>query len=177
MSGGRALLPTGRSASRVVLTPSIPAHRQPITLCIDGQAFLGRYVQYPEFLLSLMRYENDQLEDFLMRDPQPWFRSIVAAEIVLQLPFFFVAVYGLVAEKNWIRVPMVIYGSHVATTLVAILGEFLQAPLAEGYFSSEAARWTIIAVYLPYLIVPLLITVVFALDAAPFASGGKVKLG
>lgn len=118
-----------------------------------------------------MRFENEQLEDFLMREPQPWFCSIVAAEIFLQLPFFFVAIYGLVMEKNWIRIPMIIYGSHVATTLIPILGEFLQAPLAEGYFSSEAKRFTITAVYSPYLVVPLLITVYFAIDEKPFREG------
>lgn len=105
--------------------------------------------------------------DFLMAKPPRWFQSIVTIELFLQLPFFFVAVYGFwqggsvsqsasqsvsgaflhhfcvqtpnptgpthrqpnppsnrLTAKNWLRLPCIIYGAHVATTLVPILDAF-----------------------------------------------------
>mgnify|MGYP001807751059 CR=1 FL=1 len=47
-----------------------------------------------------------------------WFVSLVWCETALQLPFFFVAAYAFIKRANWIRVPCIIYGAHVATTMV-----------------------------------------------------------
>jgi hypothetical protein len=80
-----------------------------------------------------------------------------SCEALTQLPFFFVATYALLkreslglfaffcvarsnalidmhlavcatfAGKNWIRVPFIIYGAHVATTVIPMLAEFAAA--------------------------------------------------
>lgn len=93
-----------------------------------------------------------------MRDTPIWFMSFVWAENLVQLPFFFVATYAYLKKANWIRIPAIIYGSHVATTLVAILADIIHgqhnAPLA--------------AIYSPYLVVPVLLTLRMALDPQPF---------
>jgi len=58
-----------------------------------------------------------------MKDPAPWFQSFLAAELFLQLPFFFYAIYCLLKKSNACRIPFIIYGAHVATTLLPIYFE------------------------------------------------------
>lgn len=42
-----------------------------------------------------------------------WFVSLVACEVALQLPFFFVAIYAIIKRRNWFRLPGLVYGvSH-----------------------------------------------------------------
>jgi hypothetical protein len=43
------------------------------------------------------------------------------------------------------------YGASTATTLVPILAELH----AGTHYPNEAARWTLILIYLPYLLLPL----------------------
>ena len=56
-------------------------------------------------------------------------------------------------DCRWIRLPAIIYGSHVATTLIPILYHIMAA--AGPMTVSE--RMYLSAVYVPYLIVPLLL--------------------
>ena len=95
----------------------------PITLFVDAQAFLGQY--YPPSLQQLIVFYVDTFKDTLMAYPPAWFQSFILAELLFQLPFFFVASYALYYRKNWIRIPSIIYGTHVATTVWAILMETL----------------------------------------------------
>ena len=71
-----------------------------------------------------------------------------------------VNLYGC-AEKNlWIRVPALVYAAHVATTLVPIMGHVLFYDFSDGNFpgpSTMKERLTLLAVYSPYLIIPLAI--------------------
>lgn len=89
---------------------------------------------------------------------------MVWCECVLQLPFFFLASYAFIRKLNWIRVPCIIYGAHVATTMVPILGDILFGP------KSGPKKLQLAAVYAPYLVVPLLLTVRMALWEQPFGS-------
>lgn len=38
----------------------------------------------------------------------PWFVALVWGELLLQLPFFFVATYAFIYRKNWIRIPALV---------------------------------------------------------------------
>uniref|UniRef100_A0A6U4K9D7 EXPERA domain-containing protein n=1 Tax=Phaeomonas parva TaxID=124430 RepID=A0A6U4K9D7_9STRA len=150
----------------------------PVTLCIDAQPLLASLgVAYPEALQALLRWHCAANDDFLMRSAPAWFLSLLAVEIVAQLPFFFVALYGLAQRRAWVRAPLIAYGAHVATTLVPILGAFLAAPVGDGdgSFRSEAKRWVLIAIYAPYFLVPMLIAAAMGLDAAPFGPPPKAK--
>jgi hypothetical protein len=86
------------------------------TLCIDGQALapaLG--LTYPAPLVALLQWWVDEAGDVLMAPREqggrpPWFVAIIAAEVALQLPFFFVALYGWWHRRQWLRTPLLIYG-------------------------------------------------------------------
>ena len=86
-------------------------------------------------------------------------------EAIGQLPFFFWASYCLFHRLNIIRLPMVIYGAHVATTVAPILAEFA---MHETLTLPE--KKTLIAFYLPYLLIPIMICWEFALDEEPLST-------
>lgn len=134
----------------------------PITLCIDLQALLPTsFYDHDIFtfvnLASFLSWYTTTFGDHLMRQPPRWFQSFIAGELFLQLPFFFVAVYALWTRKNFIRVPMVAYGAHVATTVVPILAEFV---------ANE--KYVLCCVYAPYLVVPLWLMLYFGVYGKPF---------
>lgn len=100
----------------------------------------------------------------------PWFKALVWSEIVLQLPFFFVAAVAFARGDARIVRPAAAYGFSVATTLLPILAELAASPAIED----GASRRTLLAFYTPYLVLPLAIGV-WALRAAgtdPFSGGG-----
>lgn len=135
----------------------------PITLCIDGQGAFSQL--YPLALRNLVAWYTNLFGDVLMKPPyDSWFSSLIFMEIFLQLPFFFVAIWIIFNfNKNekgeqiqhypgWFQKACLIYGSHVSTTLIPILGTFIS--------SSEMTlnqKYVTIGVYLPYLIFPLLL--------------------
>ncbi|KAJ3054808.1 Transmembrane protein 97 [Rhizophlyctis rosea] len=82
-----------------------------------------------------------------------WFKGIIAfGELPISLPFFFYLIHGLWNDRAQIRIPAIIYSSHVATTLIPILSEiFFAHPEL-----SEDQRRMLVAAYLPYLVIPLL---------------------
>ncbi|CAM9208811.1 unnamed protein product, partial [Phaeothamnion confervicola] len=110
--------------------------------------------------------------DVLMETQPPWFKSLILAELLLQWPFYFVAAYALLMRRNWIRIPCIIYGSHVATTMIPILHEF-----ATTSALSDAERLKLILIYCPYLLVPLLLMTTMALDPRPFGDRGGAAVG
>lgn len=140
----------------------------PITLLIDSQAIFtaGTTSFHPQFAQDLLKWYTTEYNDILMKNPPAWFHSIVCAELFLQLPFFFVAVYAFFLRLNWIRLPCIVYGSHVATTMIPILDAFARAK----ELSSEQ-RTLLCCVYMPYLIVPLLVVMVMCKYEKPFGLG------
>jgi len=153
---------------RVTLLVFFATH-VPATLLIDSQAVLpARYV--PPLARQLLEWHVANTGDPLMaplvasRSPAPWFRALVLGELSLQLPFFFVAVYAFARRRNWIRLPALVYGVHTATTLLPILAE-----LAAATSVTEAQRLTLLAVYLPYFMLPLACAVWMCSCEEPFA--------
>ena len=130
---------------------------------IDGQSLLlGTPVGdalIPPAVRELGAWYAAEFRDHLANPPVAplWFKAITAAEMAVQLPFFFVALYAWATKGNWIRLPLIAYGAHVATTLVPIFAE--QALAVGGSVTLETAqqRATIMALYSPYFFVPLLL--------------------
>ena len=119
---------------------------------IDAQAVLPPGV-VPAFASRALDWFCVTFADPLMCSPEPWFRAIVYVECCLQLPFFFVALYGWLLRREWLRLPLIFYGAHVATTLIPIYGALVDAFIA-GRLQPPQFHF-LAAVYFPYLAVPL----------------------
>lgn len=78
----------------------------------------------------------------------PWFVALVWMEVLVQLPFFVYALAAFSRRAPAVRKPAAAYGISTATTLVPILAELAASAPA-------ATRATLIAFYVPYLVVPL----------------------
>ncbi|XP_029923093.1 sigma intracellular receptor 2 [Myripristis murdjan] len=132
----------------------------PITLFIDLQALLPGHV-YPQSLRDLLKWYAEEFRDPMVLDPPVWFQSFIFCEALFQTPFFPVAAYAfLKGGCKWIRTPAIVYSAHVATTLVPILAHilFYQFPMTPHPGpQSMKQRWTLVSIYAPYLLVPLLL--------------------
>ena len=131
----------------------------PATLFVDAQALLPSWM-FPGFarnmLAAFIAGFNDPLMGGAIRAPQEnlWFLSLVATELVIQLPFFFVALFAFWNRREWIRLPLVAYGGFVSATMVPILSEL--------YFATSLTppqRVALLGMYLPYLLVPAMFVV------------------
>ena len=133
----------------------------PITLLVDGQALLpaALYTWGPRDALS---WYLGWSRDPLMGAPPLWFRAVIAGELTLQVPFFFAALAAFFAARaggagsdiRWLRVPAIAYGAHTATTMIPILAT---CALADAPGLGPRERAVLVAIYLPYLIMPLAI--------------------
>ena len=80
----------------------------------------------------------------------PWFRVLVWGELILQLPFFFLASFAYATGKQWIQKPAIVYGLCVGSTTVPMLAEFALSP------RTDFKRGSLLMFYVPYLVIPLL---------------------
>ena len=139
----------------------------PITLCLDLQGLLKAY--YPSALKELLSWYVKNFNDPLMGGQPVWFKSFIFWEC-FQVPYFAVAANAMINRDNSIRIPSIIYGAHVSTTVSAILSEL--------YFSTavtDEQRTILLGLYLPYFIFPFSILVYFAAYSEPFGPAMKKK--
>jgi len=141
----------------------------PITACLDLQVILGEY--YPESLQQITAWYVQTYHDPLIGEQPIWFKSFIWAEFLFQMPFFFVAAYGLLFRKNWIRIPSIAYGMHVATTVWGILAEFIFSKSI-----TDQEKLTLFAFYVPYLIIPLLLALYMCFTEVPFPGKKQKKV-
>ena len=66
--------------------------------------------------------------DFLVATNPLWFKAIVFGEIVMQLPTCVALTYGFLAKREWVRVPSLLYATHVLTTMVPIMAVLCDDP-------------------------------------------------
>jgi hypothetical protein len=133
----------------------------PITILLDSQAVTNRF--HPYAYQFLVKWYCETFGDFLMREDaeEVWFSTMVMGEVFFQLPFFFVAIKQLnkyaetedASYPEWFRAACLIYGSHVSTTLIPILGTFLTS----GDKMTTLQRCMTVAIYSPYLIFPFML--------------------
>uniref|UniRef100_A0A668UZZ5 EXPERA domain-containing protein n=1 Tax=Oreochromis aureus TaxID=47969 RepID=A0A668UZZ5_OREAU len=116
---------------------------------------------YPQPLKDLLKWYAADFKDPMVLDPPEWFKSFVFCEALLQTPFFPIAAYAfLKGGCKWIRIPAIVYSTHVATTLIPILAHilFYQFPLKPNPGPQTVQeRWLLVSIYAPYLLVPVLL--------------------
>lgn len=138
----------------------------PITLVLDLQVIFGAY--YPADLQAVAEWYVSTYNDQLIGRRPVWLQSFILAEFLFQMPFFFVATYGLLYKRNWLRIPAIIYGVHVATTVWAILAEFIM-----NTDNSFQEKVTLFGFYMPYFVIPVLLAGYMAKHSEPFQKTKK----
>eukprot|EP01039_Chlorochromonas_danica_P010910 gene10910-12125_t len=133
----------------------------PITLLVDLQVIFGEY--YPPNLIAVNDWYIATYNDLIIARKPLWLKSFVWAELLVQMPFFFLATYGLWNRKNWIRIPGIAYGVHVATTVWAILAELLF-----NHENTQEQKQMLFGFYSPYFIIPALLAGYLAVYEHPF---------
>lgn len=71
------------------------------------------------------------------------------------------------AGKSWIRIPVIMYGVHAATTVIPMLAEF-QA-------SDNPQKASLLAMYGAYAAIPMLLALNMAASQVPFPAARKKK--
>ncbi|XP_029468408.1 sigma intracellular receptor 2 isoform X1 [Rhinatrema bivittatum] len=111
-------------------------------------------------LIDLLKWYTLTFKDPLMMQPPPWFLTFVYCEALLQLPFFPVAAYAFYKGGcKWIRIPAIVYSTHVVTSVLTIIVELLFSdfPTFKVGPLRLQERLTLVSVYAPYLLIPLLL--------------------
>ncbi|NXS38922.1 SGMR2 protein, partial [Balaeniceps rex] len=112
-------------------------------------------------LTELLQWYAATFKDPMMLQPPAWFKAFIYCEAFLQMPFFPVAAYAfLKGGCKWIRTPAIIYSTHVATTLFAILAHILFHDFSKSEHvgpQTQHERLILLSIYMPYLLIPLLI--------------------
>lgn len=159
------------SALDTAIVAYIASH-VPITLMFDLQAVLPAD-WFPSALRAAVAHYCEALHDVYMARPPAWFRAMVWAELLLQLPFFLAALHAYRRRARWIRLPAIVYGVHVASFVYVILFALWHEPT----LTTQQCFW-LTGIYAPYLLLPLLIVYRFARSERPFDErpAAKVKL-
>ncbi|CAO3677431.1 unnamed protein product [Umbelopsis vinacea] len=149
----------------------------PISLFLDCQALYPAHL-VPQPLANLNAYYVNTFKDPLISNVHnlPWFKSFVYCEALFQIPFFFWALGGLYHNKPIARAGLLAYGAHVATTVVPSLAEVAFGTTARITMTATE-RYTLIGVYLPYLLIPACMVVdsYFKLSSMLRSSSSKQK--
>uniref|UniRef100_A0A6B2F720 Transmembrane protein 97 n=1 Tax=Bothriechis nubestris TaxID=1766655 RepID=A0A6B2F720_9SAUR len=129
----------------------------PITLLFDLQPLLPGI--YPSALSDMLTWYTTTFKDSLVASPEPWFKCFLCFEAFPQLFFFPVAAYAFwKGNCKWIRTPVIIYTTHVITTVVACLAHILFADFSNAKVPGPQTlqeRLTLSAFYTPFLAISL----------------------
>lgn len=165
----------------------------PITLLLDGQALFPRRY-YPQILRTSLDWYASTFKDELMTlsppstssSPPIWFKSLLAIEIIFQLPFFFLAIYAILhaatpqqqnkSNNNYyllmiqgdgiFRSLCLIYSTSTVTTLIPILASIVTSQLA----TTSSEKGLLLCFYAPYLIFPAWLLIIALCEENVFQS-------
>lgn len=131
----------------------------PISLMFDSQTVLPRWI-FPKPLVDTLDWYTVHLRDPMMAEAPAWYHSFCLCEVFFQFPFFFVATYAFwkgISKCRWVRLPLIIYSTHVMTTVIAILYHVNMHDFTSSKHPAPGTPWERIqlsAIYLPYLTIP-----------------------
>ncbi|XP_026566079.1 sigma intracellular receptor 2 [Pseudonaja textilis] len=148
----------------------------PITLFLDLQPLLPGV--YPSALSDAMTWYTATFKDPLLASPEPWFLSLLYFEAFLQLFFFPVAAYAFwKGNCKWIRIPVIIYTTHVITAVAPCLAHILFADFSNAKVPTPRTlqeRLTVSAFYAPFLAISLAM-MLFVLFSSAYQPAEKKK--
>ena len=82
--------------------------------------------------------------DFLVGSNPLWFRWTVGGEILFQVPVCIALAIGFAKRRQWVRLPSLLYGTHVLTTMVPIMGVLCTDPRPSVTCKLVYALWVLL---------------------------------
>lgn len=79
-----------------------------------------------------------------------WFTGCSYFELLVQLPFFCIAVFGYAIDASWIRLPNLVFSSASAAIMIPILSELILT-------SKSFNRAAVLPMYAPFAVLPVVI--------------------
>ncbi|KZT59877.1 hypothetical protein CALCODRAFT_515788 [Calocera cornea HHB12733] len=145
----------------------------PISLCLDMQHIYPEYL-VPEQLKSIYTHWLELSSDpitlgglGLIGHPgqYTWCSIALWFETFLQIPTFFIGLWGLWNASRRANILILIYGASTATIVLECIATILSVPATSELTISggipsvtEAQRIVLLKAYTPYLVVPTLMT-------------------
>ncbi|SPC67171.1 uncharacterized protein UHOD_02780 [Ustilago sp. UG-2017b] len=135
------------------------------SIAIDAQLTYPPYSQrlFPEPLRKVLQdYLTTSKDPFLLAAEarsanHVWFRVLLASETLLQIPFFVVAIWGLLNDEKRTYPLMVAYGTLAASSTLQCICSVLLGSDAIGL--SPAQIRGLLQNYVPFCLIPTLLTV------------------
>lgn len=128
----------------------------PITVLIDSTIVIPKDYQLAvqKWILNFHLAAN---KDFLLEVLPLWLRVFGLFELVVQLPMFVIGAYKLQRHDPSVWPLLIVYGFNASfTTLVCLVYAWYEGP---AYGLSDPDIYKLIAVYLPYFVLPLIMLV------------------
>ncbi|KAI9472249.1 MAG: transmembrane protein 6/97 [Benjaminiella poitrasii] len=135
----------------------------PVTLAIDFQVFYPPS-WVPQIFKDALDFYVLTYKDPFMGSAKPvyWYLSFIVCELLVQLPFFFIACVGLIK----------VYGSHVATT---VLPSILEVLLNPDLKLNQTERFILCGFYAPYFILPAIMLIDSFIRVNKYMKADKTK--
>ncbi|CCF53315.1 hypothetical protein NDA11_000786 [Ustilago hordei] len=135
------------------------------SIAIDAQLTYPPYSQrlFPEPLRKVLQdYLTTSKDPFLLAAEarsanHVWFRVLLASETLFQIPFFVVAIWGLLNDEKRTYPLMVAYGTLAASSTLQCICSVLLGSDAIGL--SPAQIRGLLQNYVPFCLIPTLLTV------------------
>lgn len=160
----------------------------PATLLLDAQAVIPSWI-VPTPLKGLPRLYFDSSADPLMGGPlgfipgheHLWFMPFLYVETYFQLPVFFIGASKLWKGTTDVYPLLLAYGASTTVTLLPCIAVLLATPLtspetiATGIHSvTDSQRFSLLASYLPFFFIPLLLTIDMSLRLSKLLARSEV---
>ena len=115
----------------------------------------------PRAAVDVIHWYGRNFDPVLIARPV-WWKMTIVIDDALFGPFYLFAIYAFIKGKSWIRIPSIWYSAMMFTNVVIILGEERFGAYATSHFP------LVLALNLPWLLFPLIITARMASSAEPF---------
>jgi hypothetical protein len=103
----------------------------------------------PEWIIKIFLKWCEEVDPLLRANPL-WYRTLAHISPVVYAPFYVLAIYAFINEREWIKIPGLCWSWGITLTMVAVLSEQFV-----GEHASKNPALLCVG-YLPYLVFPML---------------------
>ncbi|THH20438.1 hypothetical protein EUX98_g8585 [Antrodiella citrinella] len=167
-----ALLAYTPSSLKIDVDAPVPQIHIPNTILVDCQALYPRHL-IPDVIANLPKLyvgmSNDPLIGpamgyFGQSENYVWFKTFLLLEAFFQFPVFVLGLRGLWKGSKSIYVLLLIYAASTSTTVLPCLAVLLSTPVTSSPVANTVSitpeqRILLLSSYVPFLLIPLLMTV------------------